>query len=164
MRGAVLPRAGYNFWHSKEDCAAAVVQILDQMHPPLPSFRMLCRRIAGWTTDGATSTSTGCRPVDCERRHNSRVSRQHPASAPTITSSTSRRIRTGTVGLAGVVSPLNLRSYRWGKKRKSWITEGSVVEPGGLPAGLVELPRIHARRRQLISTSTSTGSLPVIWW
>ena len=54
-----------------------------------------------------------------------------PTSAPTITSSTSRRIRTGTAALAAAEFPSNSRTYKWGRGRKSWFAEGSRGKPQG---------------------------------
>jgi len=59
------------------------------------------------------------------------ISVEENASAPTITSSTSQRIRVGIARIIRAGSASNPRSYRWGKGRKSWLTEGSVVEPEG---------------------------------
>jgi hypothetical protein len=59
------------------------------------------------------------------------ISVQENASAPTITSSIWRRIPEATAPIIRAESASNPRSYRWGKGRKSWLTEGSVVEPEG---------------------------------
>jgi hypothetical protein len=75
--------------------------------------------------------STESRPVDYHQQRNALVFTANPVLAPTITSSTSRRIRTGTAALGAVEFPSNSRSYRWERRRKSWFTEGSGVEPEG---------------------------------
>ena len=84
-----------------------------------------------WSTGGSTATSTESLPVDWSRLDNPVISVQIYASVPTITSSISRRIRTGTVALAGVEFRSNSRSYQWERRRKSWLTEASIVEPHG---------------------------------
>jgi len=75
------------------------------------------------------------------------ISMQENAPAPTITSSTSRRIRTGTAALAGVEFPSNSRSYKWGRRRKSWLAEASRAEPQGYELTnpmILEFPQEYA--------------------
>jgi len=75
--------------------------------------------------------STESRPDVAHRRCNSVVSLVFPTYGETITSSIWRRIRAATAGSAAVESPLNLRSYRWGRRRSRNYTEGSVGKPHG---------------------------------
>jgi hypothetical protein len=83
------------------------------------------------STAGAEFRSTVSRPVEtyCNRKH--RVSVAFPVSGRTITSSTSRRIRTGTAGSEGAEFPSNSRKLRWGRRHDSSLGEGSRVEPAG---------------------------------
>jgi hypothetical protein len=63
-----------------------------------------------WSTGGSTATSTETLPVDRPRRDNDVISVQENSSAPTITSSTSQRIRAGIARIIRAGSPSNLRS------------------------------------------------------
>jgi len=58
-------------------------------------------------------TSTESRPIEVRTVDNCLLYVGFLASGRTITSSTSRRIRTGTAGLGDVEFPSNSRSYRW---------------------------------------------------
>ena len=94
-------------------------------------LEMIQERDARWSTAEPTSTSTESRPVEDQRRCNPGVLVEVPGSGETTTSSILRRIQTDTAALAGVEFPSNSRSYPWVRRRKSWLTEGSVVEPEG---------------------------------
>jgi hypothetical protein len=72
------------------------------------------------------------------------ISVQENASAPTITSNIWRRIQVATADWAAVECPLNLRSYRWGRKRKlrcdpvySGETQGYKL-PDSRPCGFLQ--------------------------
>jgi hypothetical protein len=91
--------------------------------------------------------STESRPFDYHKQRNALVSAANPVSAPTITSSTSRRIPTAIAGLAGAEFPSNLRSYRWGRRPKNWLAEGFRVKPEGYqvaPSKIHEFPEEYA--------------------
>ncbi len=77
------------------------------------------------------ASSTRSRPNGGPSARNSGVSVGFPSSAPTITSNIWRRIRIGTVALAGVGCPSNSRRYRWGRRRESWLVEGSHGKADG---------------------------------
>jgi hypothetical protein len=94
---------------------------------------MSCSTYRGpiWSTGGSTTTSTESRPdkVTGECKCGDFVA--FPASGETTTSSTSRRIRTGTAGSGAVEFPSNSRSYRWARRRDHRLAERSRVEPEG---------------------------------
>jgi len=83
----------------------------------------------GWSTDGLTLGSTESRPVACQRARNSASSAGIPASAPTITSSTSRSIPMATAGSGVVELPSNPRSCRWGRRRSRWAVARKGLKP-----------------------------------
>jgi hypothetical protein len=93
------------------------------------------------STGGSTSSSTGIRPIMATCGTNCGVSVGIPRTGRTITSSTSRRIPMDTAGLEGVECPSKSRSYRWGRRRKSWFAEGSLMEPEGyeLAASIIRI-------------------------
>lgn len=64
--------------------------------------------------------STRSRPNGSAIGCNGGVSSGFPASAPTITSSTWRRTRTGIARIMRAGSASNPRSYRWGRRRRGW--------------------------------------------
>ena len=68
-----------------------------------------------WSTDTTISPSTESLPVTGPLPRNRVIPMRESASAPTITSSIWRRIRTGIAGLEGVGSPSNPQSYKWVK-------------------------------------------------
>ena len=97
-------------------------------------------------------------PVDCARVDNRLVSAQENASAPTIASSTSRKIRTGTAALGAAEFPSNSRSYRWVRRRN----DRSCVVSTRKPRGYRFDTRFSAGKRGAFSALRSTG-IPVIW-
>ena len=120
-----------------------------------------CRR-QGWSTGGLTSTSTGSRPVENQRRRNAGVLVGFPASGETITSSTSRRIPMATAGSEGVGFPSKSRSYRWGRRRSRSYTEGSGREVARLAASRLKTLRVSpekSRARSALTSTESTGGL-----
>jgi hypothetical protein len=112
---------------------------------------------ASWSATGSTSTSTNSLPVDCPRSDNRANSVQEKASAPTTTSSTSRRIRTGTAGSEAAEFPSNSRSCRWGRRRKSWSNLVSIRKPRRCRFDM----RFSAGKRRIFPALRPTGSLPV---
>ena len=68
--------------------------------------------LAYWWSDGDVYRNS--RPSGDASACNCAAFVGFPASAPTTTSSTSRRIRMGIAGSGDVEFPSNLRSYRWG--------------------------------------------------
>ena len=116
-------------------------------------------RTASWSTGGSTATSTKSLPTARLRRDNCVISVEECASAPTITSSTSRRIPTGTAGSGAVEFPSKLRSYRWGRRRRGWVDLVSNRKPRGYQFDM----RFSAGKRDVFPALRSTGSLPVFW-
>jgi hypothetical protein len=89
-------------------------------NPPVgtaPTSPVDCRSERRRSTGGMTLGSTGSRPSGDASECNSAASVGFPASGETITSTTSRRIPTGIAGLEGAGCPINLRGYRWGRRR-----------------------------------------------
>jgi hypothetical protein len=109
-------------------------------------------------TAACTSTSTKNRLIMFHETSKVVISAVFPASERTITSSTWRRIRTGTAGSGAAEFRSNSRSYRWGRRRRGWSDLVSNRKPRGYQIDM----RSSAGKRQLISASTSTGTLPVV--
>ena len=80
-----------------------------------------------------------------------------PGIGRIITSSIWRRIRMGIAGLGAVECPLNLRSYKWGRRRNFVVDVVSIRQPRGYQIDM----RFSAGKRRMFSALRSTGSLPV---
>jgi hypothetical protein len=106
----------------------------------------------------STSTSTGSRPAKCRRRHNSAISVGFPPIAPTITSSTWRRIRMATARIARAEFPISPRCSIRVRRCSSWWSLGS----SGRPRSYQRQVRLSAGNRAMFSALRSTGSLPVV--
>ena len=70
-----------------------------------------------------------------------------------ITSSTSRRIPMGTAGLEAAEFPSNSRSYRWGRRHRSWCNLVSIGKPRGYQFDM----RFSAGKRCVFPALRSTG-------
>jgi hypothetical protein len=76
-------------------------------------------------------TSTESRPIKVGAVDNCLLYVGFLASGRTTTSSIWRRIRTSTAASGAAEFPLNSLSYRCGRRRESWLVDGTVVEPEG---------------------------------
>jgi addiction module HigA family antidote len=82
-----------------------------------------CRRSTGNRSSRVDQKSTGRSPAATQFLLSAVVL----ASAPTTTSSTWRRIQTGTAGSGDVEFPSNSRRYKWVRRRDRWLSCGSCV-------------------------------------
>ena len=111
---------------------------------------------AGSSTGGTTMTSTRSRPTDRRRLHSSLVFVANPASAPTITSSTSRRIRMGTAE-SGLRSSVQI----------IWPTADWLTVHGGLyvlPGAFLESNRERVRDSARIPDEPEVDRVPRAEW